>query len=182
MSVGINNVLLSQEVKNVVKIRSDTKQKMNPLVVIVWGSCLFLSTITQTEAKIRTTDAFMSSADLQNIFKLEQSLVGTLRQYKEQLDKSLYHIRHYVSEVEELYKNEDCYPADKCDDKRLQERIVSNPIYNYQMLKRLLVYWKTMEDTIKKIDSKRKYYPIQTCIPKFVILHIMYFCIAVLHS
>ena len=164
MSVGINNVLLSQEVKNVVKIRSDTKLKMNPLVVIVWGSCLFLSTITQTEAKIRTTDAFMSSADLQNIFKLEQTLVGTLRQYKEQLDKSLYHIRHYVSEVEELYKNEDCYPADKCDDKRLQERIVSNPIYNYQMLKRLLVYWKTMEDTIKKIDSKRKYYPIQTCI------------------
>ena len=83
-------------------------------------------------------------------------IVGTLRHYKDQLDRSLYHITHYVQEVDELYKNEDCFPPTECDDRDLQDRIVSNPIYNYQMLKRLLVYWKTMEDTIKKIDTKSK--------------------------
>merc|ERR1712141_657336 len=91
----------------------------------------------------RTTDAFMSSADLQNIFKLEQGLVNSLRKYKTQLDKSLYDINHYVREVDELYKNENCYPPDQCED------------HNYQMLKRLLVYWKIMEDNIKEIDIKK---------------------------
>ena len=89
-------------------------------------------------------------------YSFSSSIVGTLRHYKDQLDRSLYHITHYVQEVDELYKNEDCFPPTECEDRDLQDRIVSNPIYNYQMLKRLLVYWKTMEDTIKKIDTKSK--------------------------
>ena len=36
----------------------------------------------------------------------------------------------------------------------MMQKVVGNPIYNYQMLKRLLVYWKNMEESIKKIDTK----------------------------
>ena len=34
------------------------------------------------------------------------------------------------------------------------ERILSNPIYNYQLLKRVTVYWSNVEKSIQKIDHK----------------------------
>lgn len=106
--------------------------------------------------KIRTTDAFMSAVDLKNMFKLEMAMVEVLRQQKEQLEAGLKSIRSYADQVETLYRGENCWPPDRCDDTDILERIVGNPIYNYQMLKRLLVYWKNMEEDIKKIDTKRK--------------------------
>ena len=54
-----------------------------------------------------------------------------------------------------LYQGEGCSNLQSCNEDIL-ERIVGNPIYNYQMLKRLLVYWKTLEEDMKKIDTKRK--------------------------
>lgn len=107
-------------------------------------------------AKIRTTDAFMSAVDLKNMFKLELAMVEVLRQQKEQLEAGLKSIRSYSEQVETLYRGENCWPPDRCDDTDILERIVGNPIYNYQMLKRLLVYWKNMEEQVKKIDTKRK--------------------------
>ena len=143
------------------KCRENVTKKMKSLFLSV---VILVSRSFSVSAKTRTTDAFMSSADLQNIFKLEQGLVNSLRKYKAQLDKSLYDINHYVREVDELYKNENCYPPDQCEDHNLQARIVSNPIYNYQMLKRLLVYWKIMEDNIKEIDIKSKSNPFRFCV------------------
>ena len=55
-----------------------------------------------------------------------------------------------------LYQGEGCLDAQSCDDDIL-ERIVGNPIYNYQMLKRLLVHWKKLEEEMKNIDTKRKF-------------------------
>ena len=108
-------------------------------------------------AKIRTTDAFMSAVDLKNMFNLELAMVEVLRQQKEQLEAGLKSIRSYSEQVETLYRGENCWPPDRCDDTDILERIVGNPIYNYQMLKRLLVYWKNMEEQVKKIDTKRKH-------------------------
>jgi len=105
------------------------------------------------KAKVRKTDAFMSSTDLKNLFRMELSMVEVIKKQKVQLEQSLREIHTYVTEVEELYKGENC-SGNNCDDDILLEKVVGNPIYNYQMLKRLLVYWKNMEDSVKKIDTK----------------------------
>ena len=34
------------------------------------------------------------------------------------------------------------------------ERIIGNPIYNYQLLKRITVYWSNVEQAIGKVDKK----------------------------
>ena len=127
-------------------------------LVVVGRVILFLglgSLHGLAEAKTRTTDAFMSSIDLKNMFRLEMSMVEVLRKQKAQLEAGLKSIRSYTQEVEALYQGENCWNLDSCDDDVL-EKIVGNPIYNYQMLKRLLLYWKTLEEDMKKIDTKRK--------------------------
>ena len=35
-----------------------------------------------------------------------------------------------------------------------RERIIGNPIYNYQLLKRITVYWNNVEQAIGKVDRK----------------------------
>ena len=109
------------------------------------------------EAKLRTTDAFMSSIDMKNMFRLELELVEVLRKHKAQLEAGLNSIHSYTREVESLYQGENCWPPQECTDDQLVQNIVGNPIYNYQMLKRFLVHWKNMEDDIKKLDTKRKH-------------------------
>ena len=36
----------------------------------------------------------------------------------------------------------------------MRERIVGNPIYNYQLLKRITVFWDNVEQAIGKVDRK----------------------------
>ena len=50
------------------------------------------------EAKVRTTDAFMSSIDLKNIFRMEMSMVDVLRKQKAQLEAGLKSIHSYTQE------------------------------------------------------------------------------------
>ena len=82
-------------------------------------------------------------------------MVEVLRKQKAQLEAGLESIYSYTQEVEALYQGENCWPLETCDEGTF-DRIVGNPIYNYQMLKRLLVYWKSLEEDMKKIDTKRK--------------------------
>ena len=124
---------------------------------IMWWfiAVLLMALAASSEAKVRLTDAYMSSSDLKDLFKLEQALVEVLRKQRDELEAGLETIHSYVEDVEELYKGENCWPPESCNDEVLLQRIVGNPIYNYQMLKRLLVSWKSMEESIKKIDTKR---------------------------
>ena len=124
--------------------------KKTGLIIFV---ALALISLHNVKAKVRKTDAFMSSTDLKNLFRMELSMVEVIKKQKVQLEQSLREIHTYVTEVEELYKGENC-SGNNCDDDILLEKVVGNPIYNYQMLKRLLVYWKNMEDSVKKIDTK----------------------------
>ena len=57
-----------------------------------------------------------------------------------------------------MYEKEDCWPVNKdnCPDEKLVDRIVGNPIYNYQVLKRLNVFFKKVEESTKAIDTKSK--------------------------
>ncbi|CAB4054112.1 P4HA [Lepeophtheirus salmonis] len=70
--------------------------------------------------------------------------------------ESLYQlIKEYTRDVESLYRNEGCWPLESCIESKIFEQIVGNPIYNYQVLRRLIVNWKNTEDSLKKIDIKQ---------------------------
>ena len=83
-------------------------------------------------------------------------MVDVLRKQKAQLEAGLKSIHSYTQEVDIMYQGEGCLDRESCNEDTL-DRIVGNPIYNYQMLKRLLVYWKNLEEEMKKIDTKRKF-------------------------
>ena len=95
-----------------------------------------------------------------NIFQ-----VNVMLMYKHQLERSLRNIQVYVDDVEKLYVGENCHPVEVCDDVTITNKIVGNPIYSYQVLKRLNVNWKTMEASIKEADSKSKpsFCPLTFC-------------------
>ena len=93
----------------------------------------------QDAAQVRSTDSFMSSIDMKNLFRMEMALVEVLRKHKAQLEATLNSIHSYTHEVEALYEGENCWPPQECSDDILVQKIVGNPIYNYQMLKRFLV-------------------------------------------
>ena len=58
--------------------------------------------------------------------------------------------------MEQVYKNEGCWPPGTCSDDKLLDVIVGNPIYCYQILKRLIVQWKKLEAKLAKMNSTRK--------------------------
>ena len=91
----------------------------------------------------------MAPSRTSNIFQ-----VNVMLMYKHQLERSLRNIQEYVDDVEKLYVGENCHPVEVCDDVTITNKIVGNPIYSYQVLKRLTVNWKTMEASIKEADSK----------------------------
>ena len=62
------------------------------ILMVLWGH--------QGQAKVRKTDAFMSSTDLKNLFRMEMNMVEVIRKQKVQLEESLREIHNYVSEVE----------------------------------------------------------------------------------
>ena len=45
-------------------------------------------------------------------------------------------------------------PEGECTEEMTIERIIGNPIYNYQLLKRITVYWDNVEQAIGKVDKK----------------------------
>ena len=45
-------------------------------------------------------------------------------------------------------------PEGECTEEMHTERIIGNPIYNYQLLKRVTVYWSNVEKAIGKVDNK----------------------------
>ncbi len=58
-----------------------------------------------------------------------------------------------------MYERENCWPADEggpCSEKELTERVIVNPIYNYQAIKRLVVVFKEVEKAAGSIDVKSK--------------------------
>ncbi len=52
-----------------------------------------------------------------------------------------------------MYAREDCWPVEEnCPDHVLEERVIVNPIYNYQTIKRLAVYFRDVEKAVGEVD------------------------------
>lgn len=85
---------------------------------------------------------------------LEKELVGLLKNVGDQLETSLTSIYQYVDEVNKIYDAECPNGRENCPQDIIVERIVGNPVYNYQLLKRIIVFYKKVENSINKIDLK----------------------------
>ncbi len=52
-----------------------------------------------------------------------------------------------------MYVREDCWPVEeRCPGDLMMERVLSNPIYNYQTIKRLAVYFRDVEQAVGGVD------------------------------
>lgn len=94
--------------------------------------------------------------ELSKAFRLEQDLVHILKEHKAQLEKSLESIHEFADNVENMYQNEGCWPIkdNKCSEEEIAQKIVGNPIYNFQVIKRLLVNLKDVEEKLRDMDVK----------------------------
>ena len=97
---------------------------------------------------------FSSSGELSRVFYMEQDLVQVMREQKSQLEDALEQLGEYTAEVEKMYRNENCQQG--CAREVMMEKIVGNPIYSYQLLKRMHVYIKNIESTLRDVDVKSK--------------------------
>ena len=97
---------------------------------------------------------FSSSGELSRVFHMEQDLVRVMRDQKGQLEDALEQLGEYTAEVERMYTNENC--QQDCAKEVMMEKIVGNPIYSYQLLKRMHVYIKNIESALRDVDVKSK--------------------------
>jgi len=97
------------------------------------------------------------SLDLRELLKMERAVVHTLGEHGRELERGMESIRHYVAQVREMYEREGCDVRGGCEDEEAaRDAVLANPIYNYQTLKRLVVHFKDVEDTLAAIDIKGK--------------------------
>jgi len=115
---------------------------MIPRVLIV----LMMSQLISSQA------VFSSTEEMGKILRLEKQLVEEMTKHSEELEMALNSIEEYVSQVTEVYSSS-C-PEGECTEEMTTERIIGNPIYNYQLLKRITVYWSNVEQAIGKVDKK----------------------------
>ena len=105
-------------------------------------------------ADLAICQIYSSSGELARVFRLERELVEVLKAQKERIEDGLDNIFTYTKQVEEMYDKEDC-PMGECDQDHMTETIVGNPIYSYQLLKRLHVSFKNVETALRDIDVKK---------------------------
>ena len=96
-----------------------------------------------------------SSSELARVFYLELDLVHVMREQKVQLEDALNHLSEYTRQVDKMYSNENC-PEGVCAREVMMEKIVGNPIYSYQLLKRIHVYMKNVEAALRNVDVNSK--------------------------
>ena len=82
---------------------------------------------------------------------MEGELVAEARRHADHLEAALTAVEEYVREVHQVYGG--C-PGGACDEETMMERVLGNPIYNYQLLKRVTVYWANVEKAISRVDRE----------------------------
>ena len=128
---------------------------------------ILTSMVTLLEARGTSKDVYTSSGELINIFKMEQEMVDLMAKHKQALEEQINAIKKYTDEVESVYKNEGCWPADRCSEDDLLQVIVGNPIYCYQLLKRLNFDLKKLESSLKGFDTSGTVLEVKRIARKF---------------
>ena len=94
---------------------------------------------------------FGSAFQMGKLVSLERDIYSILKGHASELDNAVRDIGDYVKEVSGVYT--ECGDSEVCSEEDT-EKILGNPIHNYQLLKRLTVTWKKVQNSIKAIDGK----------------------------
>lgn len=134
-----------------------TLLKEKTFSIKMWTYCFLIYAgvvyLTRGYVEAFSSDVYSSSGELINVFRMEQELIEVLENHKRKIENSLEAIYTYVGQVQEVYRNEGCWPPETCSDDILLDNIVGNPIYCYQILKRFNHDWKKMEEEIKSVEG-----------------------------
>ena len=79
--------------------------------------------------------------NLAKLVHLERLVVAELSDQADQLREAVDNIEEYLSEVREVYSH--CGEGDYSE--KDTEAILGNPIHNFQLLKRVTVFWKNVQ-------------------------------------
>ena len=93
-----------------------------------------------------------SQAALARLASMERELVELAKEHAGKMEAAVAAIEEYVDQVSEVYKV--ACKGGECSESQLQEKVLGNPIYNYQLLKRVTVYWANVEKAIDKVDRE----------------------------
>ena len=93
-----------------------------------------------------------SQAALARLASMEKELVQLAREHAEKMEAAVNAIEEYVAQVSDVYGA--ACKGGECSESQLQEKVLGNPIYNYQLLKRVTVYWANVEKAIDKVDRE----------------------------
>jgi len=93
-----------------------------------------------------------SQAALARLAFMEKELVQLAREHAEKMETAVNAIEEYVAQVSDVYGA--ACKGGECSESQLQEKVLGNPIYNYQLLKRVTVYWANVEKAIDKVDRE----------------------------
>ena len=103
-------------------------------------------------APVVTPQAVFSSVQqMGKLVSLEKSILSELRKQADSLSTALADIEKYVKEVSDVYR--EC-GDEECSEEET-EKILGNPIHNYQLLRRVTVTWKKVVKSIESVDTKQ---------------------------
>jgi hypothetical protein len=93
-----------------------------------------------------------SGPGMARVAALERELVGEVKRHAGQLEAALASIEEYTAQVSAVYGR--ACPGGQCSEQAVEEHVLGNPIHNYQLLKRVTVYWANVEKAISKVDRE----------------------------
>ena len=93
-----------------------------------------------------------SQAALARLASMEKELVQLAREHAEKMEAAVAAIEEYVAQVSDVYGA--ACKGGECSESQLHEKVLGNPIYNYQLLKRVTVYWANVEKAIDKVERE----------------------------
>jgi len=81
----------------------------------------------------------------------EMEIAEVLKGLSERMEKAVNAVNKYEAAINKVYKAE-CGDISECPEETIVDNIIGNPIYNFQLLKRITVYYKVMEKNIDRIN------------------------------
>jgi len=116
--------------------------------LLLWSSLgIFLAILSETH-KWASAEVFSSASDMKEVFRLERELVSIMDGFASKLQTKLNKINSYLEEFDEVMKERRQTPSEE----DLIEKIATNPIHAYKMMKRFTVDWKSLQKDLEEDD------------------------------
>jgi len=150
-------------------VMTTAKWRRRHITLILAFFGIFLAILSQNWA---SAEVFSSASEMKEVFRLERELVSIMDGFASKLQTKLNKINSYLEEFDEVMKERRQSPSEE----DLVEKIATNPIHAYKMMKRFTVDWKSLqkdleEDDWEEVEFQLKKKKLGTSIPRDEDLH-----------